>query len=106
MCAVSSPNRANLLLCALVIQSRLLTRTFHINDVVLYALALIGFYLRVNIRNRATANQRRIFGGTSSVWNVLGRYCNDPDVTERAKKETFASLEYRVNKALFSVELL
>lgn len=105
MCAVSSPNRANLLLCALFIQSRLLTRTFHI-DAVLYALALIGFYLRVNIRNRATANQRRIFGGTSSVWNVLGRYSNDPDVTERAKKETFASLEYRVNKALFSVELL
>ena len=28
------------------------------------------------------------------------------DVTERVKREAFASVEYRVNKALFSVELL
>lgn len=62
MCAVNSQNRANLLLCALIIQARLFIRTFHIDDAVLHALGLIGFYLRARkIRDRATANQRHGF---------------------------------------------
>lgn len=78
MYAVSSPNRANLLLCALVIQARLLTRTFHIDDAVPHALALIGFYLRAKIRNRATANQRH---GSSEARHQYGMFWVDSEMT-------------------------